>query len=359
MQSEMNKTKALVIGAGPAGLAAAWLLARKGVNVTVVEKEKNVGGISRTLTMNGYRVDMGPHRFFTKFENVGKFWGEMLPQDYFKEEKRLTRIFYSGKFFDYPLSINSLLRNLSLYKIFQIFNSYIATKTKFLIRRKKIINFKDWISFNFGAMIYEIFFRSYGEKLWGISCEKIDSGWASQRIKGVDIKSILLSFIFKSYKKGKVRSFVESFHYPVSGAGCMYEKIKEAIKSIGGNFIMGEKIERIMTDNNRIVAVGNTNFLFEVDYLFSTMPLNELIYSMSPTSSIIQNARNLKFRSLIIAYIKIRKGNLFPDNWIYIHTPGTGMTRIQNFNNWGENMGGEIEKKSSGCDACLQCRENA
>ena len=136
----MNKTKALVIGAGPAGLAAAWLLAKKGVNVTVVEKEKNVGGISRTLTVNGYRVDMGPHRFFTKFENVGKFWGEMLPQDYFKEEKRLTRIFYSGKFFDYPLSINSLLRNLSLYKIFQIFNSYSLFQYKMSLKEGTVSN---------------------------------------------------------------------------------------------------------------------------------------------------------------------------------------------------------------------------
>jgi protoporphyrinogen oxidase len=336
----MNRTKVVIIGAGPAGLSAAWFLTKQGVEVTVVEKEQSVGGISKTLTLKGYKVDIGPHRFFTKFENVRTFWNEILPTDKFTEKKRLTRILYNGRLFDYPLTLHSILRNMSLLEVLSILISYVAIKIKYQFRRKKIVTFKDWISFNFGTRIYEIFFRSYTEKLWGIPCEKIASEWASQRIKGVNIKSIVLSFLFKSYTKGKVRSFVESFHYPVDGVGGMYEKIKKEIEQMGGKFILGEKIEKFFIDGKRIISVSAGNFLLEADYFVSSIPLNELVCSIYPKVHLVKYAEVLKFRALVVAYIKVENKNLFPDCWIYIHTPGTGITRIQNFNNWGEKMGG-------------------
>lgn len=320
----MNK-KIAIIGAGPAGLTAAYHLAEKNYQVDIFETRKFVGGMCASINLWGAKVDLGPHRFFSSDPRVNNFWLKIIENQY-KMIDRKTRIYYKNKFFDYPLKPFDALTKLGLVESIKCLISYLNT---FFIK-KKLTNFEDWITKKFGKRLYEIFFRSYSEKLWGISCKKLSADFAAQRIK----KFSLMEAIKSPFKNNNIhKTLVDEFAYPNGGTGNFYEKLSEKFKKFGGNIFLDTKIEKIKYCNNEIILEIN-NELKKYDYLISTMPINDLVSNLNPDEITKIAIKELKFRNTLLVYLHISVENIFNDQWIYINSNDIKSGRISNFNNW-------------------------
>ncbi len=330
----------VIIGAGPGGLTAAYLLAKQGVAVTVLEGDDVVGGISRTVQYKGYRFDIGGHRFFTKIAPVEALWQEVLG-DEFISVPRLSRIYYKEKFFDYPLKAKNALKGLGLWNAFRCVWSYIDAQ---LHPAPVEENLEQWVSNRFGKRLYEIFFKTYTEKVWGMPCTEIRAEWAAQRIQNLSLGKAILNAANLNRRSKDIKTLINEFQYPRLGPGQMWELCRDRIVDLGGEVRMQHYATAIETDGDRAVAVRAQTPAGEVriaaDHVISTMPVRSLVRALSPAAppEVLAAGNGLKYRDFLTVALILDKPDIFPDNWIYIHTPGVKVGRIQNFNNWSKAM---------------------
>ena len=347
-----NGDHVVVIGGGPAGLTAAYLLAKDGVRVTVLEADDIVGGISRTAQYHGYRFDIGGHRFFTKIAPVEALWHEILGPE-FIQVPRLSRIHYSGKYFDYPLKAKNALLGLGLWNTFLCVASYVRWHFKPYPVEE---NLEQWVTNRFGKRLFEIFFKTYTEKVWGIPCTEIRAEWAAQRIQGLSLAKAIINAAQLQKRSETIKTLIDKFQYPRLGPGQMWETAADKIRELGGEVLMRHEVASIEHRDGRIVAVrANTpdgQRRIAGDHFVSTMPLRNLARAFDPVPPPVYRAAGdgLNYRDFLTVALMIDADNVFPDNWIYIHTPGVKVGRIQNFNNWSRAMVPEPDRTCLGME---------
>ena len=326
-----------VVGAGPAGLTAAFELARCGHHPLVLEASNYIGGISRTHRWNGNRLDIGGHRFFTKSGEVKKLWSAMMDEPMLKVP-RLSRIYYRGKYFHYPLRITNSVANLGLLESFMMVGSYVRAQLR---HEKPEDSFERWVRNRFGDRLYRTFFKTYTEKVWGIPCTEIRADWAAQRIHGLSFVTAVMNALRNS---GKVKSLVKTFDYPRLGPGMLWESAARKVVKMGGTVAMESRVTRLRHQDGKVTSIDiTTNTSTQavtVDRIVSTMPLSALARQLDPAppAQVLAAADGLKYRDFLIVALACNKADVFPDNWIYIHSPEVRVGRIQNFRNWSPDL---------------------
>jgi protoporphyrinogen oxidase len=336
---------ALVIGAGPAGLTTAYSLAKAGQNVLVIEQDPTyVGGISRTVNYKGFLFDIGGHRFFSKSKEIVDLWNEILPDD-FIERPRLSRIFYRGKFFAYPLKAFEALRNLGLFQSALCIASFAYAK---LFPVKDPRTFHQWVRNQFGERLFSIFFKTYTEKVWGMDCDEISADWAAQRIKGLSLGAAVIDGLRRSLKLQKrgavAKTLIESFRYPRRGPGMMWEACAKKIAALGGEIVMGRKLAQLSYDSQtqiwtvETVSGAGAPESFCARHVVSSAPVRELVAALRPTPLSLLHSRELKYRDFLTVVLIGRTDAELPDNWVYIHDPKVQVGRVQNFRSWSPEM---------------------
>jgi protoporphyrinogen oxidase len=338
----------LIVGAGPAGLTASYLLTKRGQNVAVVERDPvYVGGISRTVDYKGYLFDIGGHRFFSKSREVVDLWHELLPDD-FIHRPRLSRIFYNGKFFAYPLKAFEALFKLGLLNSAACVLSYGWAK---LTPTHNAKTFHQWVRNQFGERLFSIFFKTYTEKVWGMSCDDISADWAAQRIKGLNLAAAVIDALIRSMgirraAKGDkvVKTLIETFEYPRRGPGMMWDAAAAKTRAQGGAIRLGEKLKsaewNAQSSTWKVETVDRAGAVqsYVSKHLISSAPITELINALETSPECRNAALSLKYRDFITVALIARKPASFPDNWIYIHDPSVKVGRIQNFLSWSPEM---------------------
>lgn len=346
----------VVVGGGPAGLTAAYLLSKKGYKVTVFEGTDMLGGISQTAQYKGFRFDIGGHRFFTKIKPVEDLWYEILDED-FITVPRLSRIHYDGKFFDYPLKASNALLGLGPIRAALMFLSYL--KWHFWPHPVEE-NFEQWVTNRFGKRLYETFFKTYTEKVWGIPCTEIRAEWAAQRIKGLSLAKAILSAASLNKRSTKIKTLISEFQYPRLGPGQMWETCADRIRTLGNEVHMETWVSGIeWTEDERgrkatavRVKDAEGERRVECDHVINTMAVRELVRSLTPApaQAVVDAGEGLKYRDFLVVALILDVEDLFPDNWIYIHAPEVKVGRIQNFNNWSKAMVPEEGKTCLGLE---------
>ena len=347
--------RTVVVGAGPAGLTCAAELIENGVPVLVLDKDaKYVGGIARTVEYNGYRFDIGGHRFFSKSSEITQWWKRRLG-DQFISVRRMSRIFYNGVYFDYPLKAANALFGLGVWTSFLCGLSYLRSRL-FPIKPEK--SFQDWVSNRFGTKLFNIFFKTYTEKVWGMPCSEISADWAAQRIKGLSLLSAVMNALFpkKPGANGKgeiIKTLIDTFEYPKLGPGMMWEKTRDDIRKLGGEILMSQEVTKINRVGDTVISVtsqdphgGETDWSGE-NFIIS-MPLRDCVLAFDPplSDAAVAAAQRLTYRDFLTVALMLKRTELFPDNWIYVHDPGVKLGRIQNFNNWSMDL---VADKSTTC----------
>ena len=387
--------KAIIIGAGPAGLTAAYeLLNRSDIIPVILEENDFVGGISATLDYKNNKIDMGGHRFFSKSDRVMSWWLSILPLQgkpakddillkrpvelssqkkapnpektdrVMLKRPRLSRIYYLKTFFSYPVSLNlETIKGLGLWRMFKIGCSYIKALL-FPIKDEKSL--EDFMINRFGRELYLTFFKDYTEKLWGIDCNQISAEWGAQRIKGISILKVLKQMaqnLSGKHDETVETSFIESFYYPKFGPGKLLQTVADLFKNKGGKIVFGQKVTRLIQDNQKIIAVETTDdhgkkMVYEGDIFISTMPVKDLINAMNDVPPEIHHiADGLLYRDFRVAGILLNKlklknttaistiNQIVPDTWIYVQERNVKLGRIQIFNNWSPYMVADFPNK--------------
>jgi protoporphyrinogen oxidase len=334
-----SSPKVVVIGAGPAGLTAAYELSKAGVPATILEKDSVVGGIARTVQYKGYRFDIGGHRFFTKVTVVEQMWKEVLGSDLIRRP-RMSRIYYGGKFYYYPLRAFNALFNLGIAETIRCVASYARAR---LLPKKPETDFATWVTNRFGRRLFEIFFKTYTEKVWGIPCTEIQAEWAAQRIKGLSLTSAIKNALFGERAKSKdqvIKTLIDEFDYPRHGPGMMWERTTRLVEERGCRVVFRAPVERIYWREGAVEAVEAGGQAYPCTHLISSMPVRDLIEALSPTppEEVMRAAQDLHYRDFLTVALMVRKPDLFPDNWIYVHDATVKLGRIQNFNSWSPEM---------------------
>ncbi len=331
----------VIIGAGPAGLTAAWELTKRGRTATVLEADSVVGGISRTVERDGWRFDIGGHRFFTKVPEVEAVWHEILPDEDFLLRPRLSRIYYQSKFFDYPLRAMNVLKVVGIRESFLCGCSYIGVRVK---KPKDQTTFEGWVAARFGWRLYRMFFKSYTEKVWGIPADKLPADWAAQRIKNLSFGKAVINSILPKRNQKEITSLIEEFQYPKYGPGMMWEVCTDKVEAAGTKVLMETVVTQVEHKDGQAVAVTaeteGVATTYDATAVISSMPMSALLRAMDPPppAEVLAAADALKYRDFITVALVVPDKYSFPDNWIYVHSPDVIVGRIQNFRNWSPYM---------------------
>lgn len=342
--------KIVVIGAGPAGLTATYQLAKhigKEIeSIDVFEANGYAGGMSTSLELWNQKVDLGPHRFFSNDETVNKLWLEIVENEY-DMVKRLTRIYYNKKFFYYPLKPVNALKNLGAWEAVRCVASYIPQKIG--LNRQDKDTFEGWVTQKFGKRLFNIFFKTYTEKLWGIPCDKLDADFAMQRIKKLSLSEAILSAISLIDNK-KHKTLADEFAYPKYGTGYVYEQMRVKCEKMGAKIYLKTPVHSIQTEENKVKGISLADQVFvPADVVISSMPLSLMVAHLPDLPEPIRKkVAQLKYRNTILVYLNVNSDNLFPDQWIYIHDNQLQTGRITNFRNWLPTLYGN-EKTSVLC----------
>jgi protoporphyrinogen oxidase len=332
----------VVIGAGPAGLTAALDLTQRAHPTTILEADSVVGGISRTVEREGWRFDIGGHRFFTKVAEVEKRWKEILGAKDFLRRPRLSRIYYRGRFFDYPLKASNALRNLGPVEAVRSVGSYGWARVRPPADQS---SFEGWVSARFGRRLYSIFFESYTEKVWGVHPSKLPADWAAQRIKNLSLGRAVLDSVRGTKGRRDVASLIEEFDYPRLGPGMMWEAAATTVAERGAPVLLERQVVRIRHRDGNAVEVVSHGLDGEQVHdarggVISSMPFGELLLAMDPPppGPVQDAARALRHRDFLTVAVVVPEAAAFPDNWIYIHAPEVKVGRVQNFGSWSPEM---------------------
>ena len=349
----------IIFGAGPAGLTAGYELEKNKKQVQIFEADRQyVGGIARTASYKEFKFDIGGHRFFTKSGKVKELWQEILePENWKYNVPRLSRIYFDGKFFAYPLKAFDTLFKLGILKSTFYISSYLYFK---IFPIKNVRSFEDWVTNNFGKQLYLAFFKTYTEKVWGISCKEISADWAAQRIKGLSLTEAILNAIKslvpqkKNSNKKVIKTLIDNFDYPIYGPGMLWESAKNKIDSLGGKILMDSKVTKVQLKDKTVkyCEINNDEKQYFANDFISTLPIKELINIIEPTppSVVIEAANQLKYRDFLTVVLILNEESVFPDNWIYIHEPNVRLGRIQNFKNWSLEMVPQSSQTSLGLE---------
>ncbi|MFZ4584107.1 MAG: NAD(P)/FAD-dependent oxidoreductase [Acidimicrobiia bacterium] len=331
----------LIIGAGPAGLTAAYELSKRDQTATILEADTVVGGISRTVERNGWRFDIGGHRFFTKVKVVDDLWFEILGADEFLRRPRMSRIYYRGKLYDYPIKPLNALRNLGIIEAIRCMASYLWVRVR---PPKDQSNLEGYIAANYGWRLYQHFFKTYNEKVWGVSASQLSADWGAQRIKGMSLWSAVWEPIRAKFakrdKNQQITSLIEEFNYPKYGPGQMWEKAAEIVQAKGSKLHFEAPVTRMEHRDGRVTAVyaktEGAETKYDATHIVSSMPFNTLAKIMDPPppAEVLAAADGLRHRDFMTVALVVPEEFSFPDNWIYIHDPGVRVGRIQNFGSW-------------------------
>ncbi|HET6930097.1 MAG TPA: NAD(P)/FAD-dependent oxidoreductase [Candidatus Acidoferrum sp.] len=344
--SEIHK-KAIIIGAGPAGLTAAYELSKQGQSVTVLEGDSQyVGGISRTVEYHGYRFDIGGHRFFSKSREVEDLWTEILGPDML-QRPRSSKICYRGEFYSYPLKPFDALSKLGFIESTLCVLSFLRARLNPVENPK---SFEDWVVNQFGQRLFRIFFKTYTEKVWGMSCKEISADWAAQRIKGLSLGSAIKNALIPQRKpknrQNVVKTLIDTFRYPRFGPGMMWEACASKVEAMGGDVLLGRSVVGCSFDtgsNSWIVTARTAGGKLEKhrgEHLISSMPIRQLVSQLEPRlpEQALKSGSSLRYRDFLTVGLILRERNRFQDNWIYIHDPNVKVGRVQNYKSWSPEM---------------------
>jgi protoporphyrinogen oxidase len=332
----------VVVGAGPAGLTAAYELVKRGDPVIVVESDSVVGGISRTVERDGWRFDIGGHRFFTKVKPVEELWHEILPDEDFLLRPRMSRIFYRGKYYDYPLKPINALRNLGLVEAVRCGLSYVWARLR---PPADQTNYEGWLVARFGWRLYRTFFKTYTEKVWGVPVSEMPADWAAQRVKNLDLGKAVLNALTPRRNQKDITSLIEEFQYPKYGPGMMWERCRDLVVQGGGQVLMDTEVRQIHVADGRatgVVLVGpdGVERMQPASHVISTMPMRALAAAIEPAPppEVTEAGSDLHYRDFLTVALVVPEDRGFPDNWIYIHATDVKVGRIQNFGSWSPYM---------------------
>ncbi len=338
-----------IIGSGPAGLAAAYELSvNQSLPCTVFEQDSQVGGLSKTVCHDGYRCDIGGHRFFTKNEAVNKLWHDILPEDFLRRP-RLSYIFFRDNFFNYPLKPRNVLKGIGLGRTSWAMGSFLWRKL-FPIRPE--ISFADWVGNRFGKQLFEMFFKTYTEKVWGITCDELSAQWAAQRIRNLSLGRAVINAIGLG-RKGGVTSLIEEFDYPNLGPGQMYEAMAQKAQQGGTKILLEQKVVGVRHNNQQIESLeikqGDTVRTVPAGRFVSSMPISELVQSLNPAppANVLAAAKALKYRSIMTVNLILRSPGKFPATWVYLHAPNITACRAQFYSNWSPALSPNPETSST------------
>jgi protoporphyrinogen oxidase len=327
----------IILGAGPAGLSAGYELCGQGVGSILLERDSVVGGLARTVEHNGYRFDIGGHRFFTKIPSIEKIWKDVLGDDLLVRP-RLSRIYYRSKFFRYPLEPLDAVIGLGPVEAFRCLLSFLRARVSPSLPED---DFATWVSNRFGRRLFENFFEAYTEKVWGIPCGQIRAEWGEQRIRGLSLSTLIWQSLRKIRPNGNTpKTLIREFYYPRLGPGLMWSRLHQIIERQGARVVLNAPVEEICWEPGRIKAVRAGGALYTGDHFISSMPIRELIARLNPAppEALRQAIDDFHYRDFITVALMLRGGNVFPDNWIYIHDPAVAVGRIQNYGNWSPEM---------------------
>jgi protoporphyrinogen oxidase len=331
----------VVIGAGPAGLTAAYELVKAGDPVVVAEADDVVGGISRTVLRDGWRFDIGGHRFFTKVRPVEALWHEILPEEDFLLRPRKSRIFYAGKYYDYPLRPVNAIRNAGPIKAVEWGLSYLWARVR---PPKDQTNYEGWLVARFGWRLYRTFFKTYTEKVWGIPVSEMPADFAAQRVKNLDLGKAIINALTPKRNQTEITTLIEEFRYPRFGPGMMWEVCREKVEAAGGDVRMQTRARAIHVAGGRAEAVtlehAGQSVRQAASHVISSMPMAQLVRAIDPppTDDVLAAADDLQYRDFLTVAVVIPEELGFPDNWIYVHSPDVKVGRIQNFGAWSPYM---------------------
>jgi len=342
--AESGRRTAVIMGAGPAGLATGLALTRAGWFVHVIEQAAVVGGLARTLEHDGFRFDIGGHRWFTKKDYLNFFLVELLADEMVMVD-RVSRIFFDGTYVDYPLRAGNVLSRIGPVTSAKAIGDFVLSKAGQRINSKPVVSMEDAYVAQFGRTLYELFFRNYSEKVWGEQCSQLSGDWVSQRSKGMS----LLTTIKDAFKRsdGQVESLVDRFMYPALGFGRISERMAEDIESGGGRVDLGWRVMRANHEGGRLTSLtisdGGREREVSGDVFVSSIPMTELAQCLAPTApaAVVEASKTLSYRDLITVHLMLDRPQVTNDTWVYVHDPAVSFARLHEPRNWSPDMAPE------------------
>ena len=330
-----NETRVVILGAGPAGLTAAYELSNSGTPCVVLEQDTVVGGLARTVEYKGFRFDIGGHRFYTKVSLVQQIWRDVLGDDLLTC-KRLSRIYYKSRFFQYPLEPLDAIRGLGVIEALRCALSFVRGQLFPTLPER---DFATWVSNRFGRRLFETFFESFTEKVWGMECRKIAAEWAAQRIQGLSVWSLLRDAVLQR-SDNQTKTLIKEFQYPRLGPGMLWSRMKEIVEQRGVPVVLNAPVESVQRQEGKIVSVLAAGKTYHGTHFISSIPIRELINKLNPAAppALLAAAKKFHYRDFLTVALMVRGRNLFPDNWIYVHDPLVSAGRVQNYGNWSPEM---------------------
>lgn len=326
----------IILGAGPAGLTAAFELSGTGIGSILLEQDAVVGGLARTIEHNGYRFDIGGHRFYTRLPCIERIWKDVLGDDLLVRP-RLSRIYYRSQFFRYPLEPLDAVMRLGAGEALRCAASFLRARLSPSLPEDDL---ESWVSNRFGRRLFKTFFESYTEKVWGLPCRQIRSEWGEQRIRGLSLSAMLWNSLRRSASNSRTpKSLIKQFYYPRLGPGMMWTRMREIVERKGARVVFHAPVEKICWEPGRVTSVRAGGTVYTGEHFISSIPIRELISRLSPPPRQLEQAiDDFHYRDFITVALIVHGRNLFPDNWIYIHDKAVAVGRIQNYGNWSPEM---------------------